>query len=52
MLFYIILSIAIMLVVLLLSLFTISKGYAYKHTVDPLPDEQEDKNDTDIKENY
>ncbi|WP_284140851.1 MULTISPECIES: YtzI protein [unclassified Virgibacillus] len=30
--------IAICVVILVLSLFTISKGYAYKHTIDPLPD--------------
>ncbi len=38
---YIILAVVIMLAVLLLSLMTISKGYAYKHTVDPLPEDQE-----------
>ncbi|WP_246569887.1 YtzI protein [Lentibacillus saliphilus] len=27
--------------VLVLSLITISKGYAYKHTIDPLPEDEE-----------
>ena len=30
-----------------LSIWTTSKGYAYKHTVDPLPEEKEDKEDKD-----
>lgn len=45
--FYVVLSIAIILAVLIMTLVTISKGYAYKHSIDPLPDdehnEQEDK---------
>ncbi|MGY0693624.1 YtzI protein [Virgibacillus sp. FSP13] len=35
----IIIGIVIMLIVLVMTLFSISKGYAYKHTVDPLPEE-------------
>ncbi len=37
--------VAVVAIVLLLSLFTISKGYAYKHEVDPLPGEDSNKDD-------
>ncbi|GAB3045863.1 YtzI protein [Virgibacillus ainsalahensis] len=37
---YILLSVGIAAIVLLLSMVTISKGYGYKHTVDPHPDEK------------
>ncbi|MRG87309.1 YtzI protein [Salinibacillus xinjiangensis] len=43
---YILLGIVIVLSILVLSLIAISKGYAYKHTVDPLPPQQEEKNET------
>jgi len=33
-----IISIVIVAIVLLLSILTISKGYSYKHTIDPAPD--------------
>ncbi|WP_106494978.1 YtzI protein [Lentibacillus sp. Marseille-P4043] len=39
----IIIGIVIMLIVLVMTLFSISKGYAYKHTVDPLPEEDKEK---------
>ncbi|PLT32202.1 YtzI protein [Bacillus sp. V5-8f] len=41
-----IIGIIIVLVVLLLSVLTINKGYGYKHTidsVDPIPDDEENK---------
>lgn len=41
----IIISIIIVLVILALSVFTINKGYDYKHTIDPSPDPGEDKAD-------
>ncbi|TRM11325.1 YtzI protein [Lentibacillus cibarius] len=44
---YIIAAIVIMLIVLVLTLFTISKGYAYKHTVDALPEQNEHNGDAD-----
>ncbi|GEL78626.1 YtzI protein [Tenuibacillus multivorans] len=34
-----ILSIVIIIAVLALSVFAISKGYAYEHKIDPLPDD-------------
>lgn len=34
-----IISILIVIIVLLLSILTISKGYSYKHTIDPIPEE-------------
>lgn len=37
----------IVLIVLGLSLFTTHKGYQYKHTVDPLPDETDQKKESD-----
>ncbi len=44
--------VVVVAIVLLLSLFTISKGYAYKHEVDPLPGENstEDDNQEEIEE--
>ncbi|MGM8365397.1 YtzI protein [Virgibacillus sp. W0181] len=36
-------SIILTLVILYLSLLTISKGYAYKHTVDPIEDHMEEE---------
>lgn len=35
-----IICIVIVIGVLFLSVATLSKGYAYKHTIDPLPEEQ------------
>lgn len=43
-----IISGVIVLTVLGLSLFTTHKGYQYKHTVDPLPDDA--KQEEDIKD--
>lgn len=44
---YIALVIVIMLFVLILSLITINKGYAFKHSIDELPEEEnEDHNQT------
>ncbi|SHG09127.1 YtzI protein [Ornithinibacillus halophilus] len=40
MIWYIVIAIVIIIAVLLLSLMTINKGYAYKHTIDPLPSEE------------
>lgn len=40
----VVISAIIIVMVLVLSLITLSKGYGYKHTVDPLPDEKEDNN--------
>ncbi|MFD2044307.1 YtzI protein [Ornithinibacillus salinisoli] len=50
--FYIILAIIIILAILTLSLITTSKGYAYKHTIDPLPQDSqhEQTKDEDSKE--
>ncbi|MFJ5625555.1 YtzI protein [Peribacillus loiseleuriae] len=41
----IIISIIIVLVILALSVFTINKGYDYKHTIDPSP--KPDKSEPD-----
>lgn len=38
---YIIGMVAIVLVVLVMSLYAITKGYAYKHTIDPKPEDAE-----------
>ncbi|WP_077624077.1 YtzI protein [Sediminibacillus massiliensis] len=38
-----IISVIIVALVIGLSLLTTSKGYAYKHTIDPLPQETEEK---------
>lgn len=49
-----IVSIGFTLVVLILSLLTISKGYAFKHTVDPidpLPEKAEENNGYTEKDN-
>lgn len=40
---YIILGIGIILFVLILTLITINKGYAYKHSIDELPEDSEHK---------
>ncbi|MGM8216056.1 YtzI protein [Bacillaceae bacterium W0354] len=37
-------SVVISLIVLILSVATISKAYAYQHKVDPLPDNKEQSN--------
>lgn len=37
-----IISIVVVGLVVLLSLVTLSKGYGYKHSVDPLPEEDEE----------
>lgn len=42
MLGWIIGMIAICIAVLLLSIWTTTKGYAYKQTIDPLPEEKEE----------
>lgn len=39
----IVVSIIVILFVLALSVFTIQKGYRYKHTVDPLPPEKSNR---------
>lgn len=50
---YIIMAIAIMLAVLALTLIAISKGYDYKHSVDPLPQYDEEKeNDKDDEKDH
>ncbi|WP_411954667.1 YtzI protein [Alkalibacillus sp. S2W] len=41
-----IISIVIVIVVAVLTIIAISKGYAYEHTVDPLPEEK-DQSDPD-----
>ncbi|MUK89783.1 YtzI protein [Ornithinibacillus sp. L9] len=51
MIWFIVLAIVIILAVLALSLLTTSKGYAYKHTIDPLPQNDEHLNtDNERKE--
>ncbi|PKR77066.1 YtzI protein [Halalkalibacillus sediminis] len=48
-----IVSIAIIIAVMFLTIYAISKGYAYEHKVDPLPDEKksdDDNSDSDNKE--
>ncbi|MFD2637994.1 YtzI protein [Piscibacillus salipiscarius] len=42
-----IISIAIVLGVLALTVFAISKGYAYNHKVDPMPDRHKKDDDDD-----
>jgi len=37
-------TVVIVAMVLVLSLKTLSKGYGYKHKVDPLPDQAEEEN--------
>lgn len=44
MLGYIIVGILIILIVLMLTLVSIFKGYAYQHTIDPLPQENNEGN--------
>ncbi|SHH12927.1 MULTISPECIES: YtzI protein [Virgibacillus] len=38
-------SFVVVILVLVLSLITIKKGYAYKHQIDPLPEEGNDNNE-------
>ena len=45
----VVISIVLTIVILLLSLLTISKGYGYKHTVDPKPDSEAKKEMHDKK---
>ncbi|WP_077302715.1 YtzI protein [Virgibacillus pantothenticus] len=42
-----IISIVVVIFVLVLSIVTISKGYAYKHEVDPMPEGQDNNEETD-----
>ena len=42
----IIISIIIFVIVLALTIFTINKGYAYKHTIDEHPDKMDKKQKT------
>jgi hypothetical protein len=44
-------SAAVVAMVLIGSLYVISKGYAYKHKIDPLPDEEEPE-DEDREEKH
>ncbi|WP_077247145.1 YtzI protein [Pseudobacillus wudalianchiensis] len=49
-----ILSVIIIAVVIALSVFTVNKGYAFKHTVDPLENnphlqQEPDKKESDLK---
>jgi len=41
-------SLILIVMVIVLSLITINKGYGYKHTVDPHPDDE--KNESTLKE--
>jgi Tfp pilus assembly protein PilO len=45
-------TILVVAMVLGLSLKTLSKGYGYKHTIDPLPnsEEEEDRSESQVKE--
>jgi len=45
-----IISIVIVVIVLLLSVFTISKGYSYKHTIDPAPNHKLEETFNSAKE--
>ncbi|MFC3039368.1 YtzI protein [Virgibacillus xinjiangensis] len=47
---YITAAIVIAAIVLALSLFTISKGYEYEHTIDPPLDEQNNSKTRETKE--
>ncbi|MFD2760061.1 YtzI protein [Lentibacillus juripiscarius] len=47
---YIVTGVVIMLTVMALTLIAISKGYDYKHTVDPLPADDEEKKNVESKE--
>lgn len=51
---YIVLVVVIMLFVLILSLVTINKGYDFKHSIDELPEEDNDANEDDdrTKDNH
>ncbi|WP_430788775.1 YtzI protein [Virgibacillus flavescens] len=48
---YIILAIAIILFVLVLSLITINKGYAFKHSIDELPEENQNDDEQEKSDN-
>ncbi|NGP44235.1 YtzI protein [Bacillaceae bacterium SIJ1] len=48
MLFWMITTIIIILIVLVLSVITISTGYQYKHTVDPIVSDDEKKYPSDV----
>ncbi|MEN2768769.1 YtzI protein [Ornithinibacillus xuwenensis] len=52
MIWFIIIGIVIVIGVLVLSVLTTSKGYAYKHTIDPLPPQEEENqsNENDRRE--
>ncbi|AZV44819.1 MULTISPECIES: YtzI protein [Peribacillus] len=41
-----IVSILIILIVIFLSVLTVNKGYAYKHTIDPAPESDEYPDDS------
>lgn len=43
-------SVIVVAMVIILSLVTLSKGYGYKHKIDPLPDEKENKDEGNQKE--
>lgn len=45
-----VISLILTAIVLVLSLVTISQGYGYKHTIDPL-EKQDDNNDTKSESN-
>ncbi|MCT2536180.1 YtzI protein [Aquibacillus koreensis] len=47
----IVVCIVVTLLVLCLSLLTINKGYAYKHTVDPIPEPDSNKEDPSNRTN-
>ncbi|ASN07167.1 YtzI protein [Virgibacillus necropolis] len=49
---YIVLGIAIILVVLILTLITINKGYAFKHSIDELPEDKNEKDADHSNENH
>jgi len=46
-----VISLILTVVILLLSLLTISKGYGYKHSIDPLPEDESDNKSSKQKTN-
>lgn len=48
---YIVLGIVIILAVLVLTLITINKGYAYKHSIDELPEDNSEEKEDDQNDN-
>ncbi|WP_404451118.1 YtzI protein [Virgibacillus necropolis] len=48
---YIVLGIGIILAVLILTLITINKGYAYKHSIDALPEDHDNEQNGEDKTN-